>query len=296
MAAARAELLESLPNCDNIQLTLMSNGIVQAVLHRPTKMNALNSEMYACLAAVMALPATAENIVAIVLTGSGAAFTAGADVSSPTDDAAPLHEAPVADFMHAMVRGTPAHDISSSCDYYHSSAQIDCVVPIFVAVNGAAIGIGVTMLPHADLVVADPQAYFMLPFLRNAIVPEFACTRTLPSCIGTALTNDMLYTGRKLCAQEALHAGLVSRISPPGAAASVALGVAAAMAAQPLAAKSVRIFRSMMRKQQREQLHAVVTWELQLLDERLQNGDAAQAVVAWWASRLDGGSSDTSKL
>lgn len=143
------------------------------------------------------------------------------------------------------------------------------------------------MLPHADVVVADPDAYFMLPFLRNAIVPEFASTLTLPQCLGTAMANDMLMTGRKLSAEEALQAGLVSRISPPGGAAEVALQLAQAMARQPLAAKSCRIFREMMRKHHRAALHSAVTWELQQLDERLANGDAAEAVMQWWASKQE---------
>lgn len=169
-----------------------------------------------------------------------------------------------------------------------ASLQIDCTVPIFVAVNGAAVGIGVTLLPHADVVVCDPDAYFMLPFLRNAIVPEFASTQTLPRCVGPAMANDMLFTGRKLDAQEALHAGLVSRVSPSAQATQQALSLACELAQQPLAGKSARIFRSMMRKHDRKELHALVDWELQLLDERLKSGDAAAAVMEWWAAKQQG--------
>ncbi len=163
--------------------------------------------------------------------------------------------------------------------------QIDCPVPIFVAVNGAAVGIGVTLLPHADVVVCDPQAYFMLPFLRNAIVPEFASTQTLPRCVGPAMANDMLFTGRRITAQEAVQAGLVSRVSAPGQSLRDALALARQLAQQPLAVKSARTFRRMMRKHDRVSLHAVVDWELRLLDERLRNGDAAEAVMQWWAAK-----------
>ncbi len=166
-------------------------------------------------------------------------------------------------------------------------------MPIFIAVNGAAVGIGVTMLPHADVVIADPAAYFALPFLRNAIVPEFASTKTLPEIVGPAVAGDMLYTGRRLTAHEAATHGLVSRISAPGAALELALRLATGLAKQPLASKSARIFREMMRKHDRDYIHELIAWELKALDERLQNGDAAAAVMQWWSAKHGAG---TSKL
>ena len=139
-----------------------------------------------------------------------------------------------------------------------------------------------------DIVVASKTAYFQTPFMRNAVVPEFAATQLFAGALGRATAHDLLYTGRKLAADEALRLGFISRVTAPGAALEQALGLALALAHTPLGTKSARMFRSMLQGERREALHRVVTWELQLLQKRLDEGDVAEAVMAWWAARSEG--------
>ena len=133
--------------------------------------------------------------------------------------------------------------------------------------------------------MAADSAYFLTPFLRNAVVPEFAACHTFPTTLGRALSNDMLLTGRRLYAHEAQAAGLVSRVRPPPDVLPCALGVALDIARSPLGAKSARIFRRMLQEGRREATHALIGSELRELDARLHSGDTLTAVAEWWAAR-----------
>lgn len=102
--AQAAGLSQPIQDCKEISVYLVDESIVHVTLCRESKLNALTPSMYAALAAACRMPSERAALAAIVITGSGAAFTSGADVSGGGSDSIPLHEAPVADFMHAMVR------------------------------------------------------------------------------------------------------------------------------------------------------------------------------------------------
>ncbi len=103
MAAATQTWRSSSKKNEHIQITIVDDCLLQVVIRRENKLNALTSGMYAAMAEAFKLASSDDNIVALLLTGSGKAFTAGADVSSPSNSELPLHQAPVSDFMHAMV-------------------------------------------------------------------------------------------------------------------------------------------------------------------------------------------------
>ena len=84
--------------------------------------------------------------------------------------------------------------------------------PLVVAVNGLAIGVGATLLLHADLVYAADEASFAMPFANLGLVPEAASSMLLPRRVGRARAAEILLLGERFTAQEALNLGLVSRI------------------------------------------------------------------------------------
>ena len=87
-----------------------------------------------------------------------------------------------------------------------------CPKPVIAAVNGPAIGVGVTMLLHCDLVMAAAGATFSTPFVQLGLVPEAGSSMLLPAAVGMAVANEMLLAGRVLDATEAVNFGLASRV------------------------------------------------------------------------------------
>ncbi|GAB5482611.1 MAG: enoyl-CoA hydratase [Parasphingorhabdus sp.] len=169
-----------------------ADKVTTLTISRSDKKNALTQEMYGALANAMVAYDTGDDARALVITGEGDMFTAGNDLDDfsmggNADDEVP----PVARFLNAIC---------------------DCEKPIIVAVNGPAIGVGLTMLLHADLVYASTSATFVAPFVKLGLVPEAASSLLLPAAVGMAIANDILLAGRTLTADEALQFGLVARV------------------------------------------------------------------------------------
>src|SRR6185312_14110451 len=91
----------------------------------------------------------------------------------------------------------------------------ECLKPVIAAVNGAAVGVGITMQLPMDIRIAAPEARFGFVFARRGIVPEAASSWFLPRIVGISQALDWCYSGRVFGADEALKAGLVSRVVAP---------------------------------------------------------------------------------
>ncbi|CAI5506630.1 unnamed protein product [Closterium sp. Naga37s-1] len=155
---------------------------------------------------------------------------------------------------------------------------------LVAAVNGPAIGIGVTLLPHCDLVFAADSATFWVPFLRIALVPEFGSSVTLVQLLGQPLANDLLLTSRVLSADEACRNGLVSRVFPDGTLQSEVLAILSDIQQQALVQQSLPIFKRMLRQPlgdsepRQPDMEAVVAEELRQLARRQMAGETGYAV------------------
>ncbi|CAN0491570.1 unnamed protein product, partial [Ectocarpus sp. 8 AP-2014] len=171
--------------------------------------HAFNGALYLRVVQLLERAERSESVLAVVITGSGGYFTSGADIKElqrqflcpPPSRCFPL------DF--------PARDAKWHSPFgVFGSAVLRFPKLLVAAVNGPAVGVGVTLLPHCDLrsVGVKEGATLWTPFFRLAIVPEFCSSLTFPETLGLARANDMLIMGRKLSAQEALSSGLVSTV------------------------------------------------------------------------------------
>ena len=235
-------------------------AVLELTFHRPEKRNALTHSMYAKLADALQLANRDPELRAVMLTGFGDAFTAGNDLD---------------DFLRPMPEGTPP-----VLRFLH--ALVDFDKPLLAAVNGLAVGIGLTMLLHCDLVFACSTAHFKAPFAEVGLIPEAASSLLLPATVGMAWAADVLLAGRELSATEALKVGLVSRVLPHGMLLPEARHVIDAVAAMPPQAmgRSKKLLRG-----DRQAVRARIAEEAALFLDQLQSAEFRDTVAAMRARR-----------
>jgi enoyl-CoA hydratase/carnithine racemase len=255
-ASANKESQETMTD----QIKIDEHGRVRAIIfNRPERRNALTHAMYAATADAI-LSSEADGFRALLITGAGEAFTAGNDIS---------------DFAQGLPEGKPPV-------VRFLEAIRDCEIPIIAAVNGVAVGVGLTMLLHCDLAFASDTATMKAPFPHLGVVPEAGSSLLLPRAIGPAWANDVFMAGRVLTAQEALAVGLVSRVYPHADLAAAALEAAAEIARQ--APNAMKRTKQLVRRG-REELTARMEEEGALFAEQLQSAEFAEAAAAFLQKR-----------
>lgn len=173
----------------------LEDGALWLVLHRPEVLNALSDTLAGDLAAALEQAAADDEVRVVVLTGTGAAFSAGADISG--EDAAAAFDARTLDRANRIIRAITTLD-----------------KPVVAAVNGIAAGVGCSAALAADLVVATESASFLLAFARIGLMPDGGSTATVAASIGRARAMRMALLAEPLTASEAYAAGLVARVVP----------------------------------------------------------------------------------
>lgn len=200
---------------DSSPLRIDRQGHVAVLtIDRPEQRNTVT---YAVLDALIAAVDEADrddDVRAIVLTGAGRFFSAGTDLSAPDG-----YAADGSDFQ--PLRGGD-RDVGGEL----AIRMFDSTTPLIAAVNGTAVGIGVTMTLPMDIRIAAEDARFGLPFTRRGIVPESCASWFLPRLVGIGRAVEWVATGRIFPATEALDAGLVSELVPAGKVLDRALEVA----------------------------------------------------------------------
>lgn len=194
----------------------VDDGLLLLRLHRPEKLNAFTVEMADELVDAYARASTDDAVRAIVVTGEGRAFCAGMDLSvggnvfGLDESLKPTHADLVDRFddpaIHAGVRDTGGRV---------ALAMFNCLKPIVGAVNGAAVGIGSTMLLPMDFRLASQKARFGFVFGRLGITPEACSTWFLPRLVGLEQALEWFYRADIFDADEALAKGLIRSIHPP---------------------------------------------------------------------------------
>jgi enoyl-CoA hydratase/carnithine racemase len=238
-----------------------ADGVMEIRFNRPEKKNALTRAMYE---GVVAAFQSAENdpaIRVIMLTGTGDTFTSGNDIKDFQQRAASRNTSAASPFLTAL-----------------STLK----KPLVAAVNGAAIGVGTTMLAHCDLIVAARSARFVMPFTRLGLVPEAGSSLLFPQLLGHQRASAMLLLGDPLDAETALAAGLVYQVVDDADLMTAARAVAARLAALP--PQAIRQTKYLMRRGKPD-LAARIGEELELFRERVYSPEAAEAFAAFMEKR-----------
>jgi enoyl-CoA hydratase/carnithine racemase len=224
----------------------VQDKVLTLTLNRPDKLNAYTGTMQAELIDAFDRADKDDGVRAIIVTGAGRGFCAGADLSSGgnTFDRA------------ARGRAAPTK-ADGTVDYSNDAVRdgggrvtlriFECLKPVIAAVNGPAVGIGVTMQLPMDIRIASTDARFGFVFSRRGIVPEAASSWFLPRLVGIQQALEWTYSGRVFSAEEALAGRLVSKVVPPDQLLPTARGIAREIA-DNTAAVSCALIRQMMWK------------------------------------------------
>ena len=227
-------------------LTDLADSIFTITINRPDKLNALNTQMIRELIDAFDAADNDDAARAIIVTGAGRAFCAGADLSGggrTFDRAARPDRPPVPNGPD----GKPdlSHENARDGGGRITLRIFNCRKPVIAAVNGPAVGIGATMLLPMDVRIASTEARFGFVFSQRGIVPEAASSWFLPRIVGIAQALEWCYAGRVFPAQEALAGKLVSRVVAPEELLPAARSLARTFV-DTTSAVSVALIRQMM--------------------------------------------------
>ena len=218
----------------------VEDGVLTVTLNRPAKLNALTRTMLAELLEALDQADADDGVRAVIVTGSGRAFCAGADLSAGarTFDRTAVGDRTASGDQRA---GEPHRDGGG----LFSLRVYALKKPVIAAINGPAVGFGATMTLPMDVRLASSAARFGFVFSRRGVVPEACSTWFLPRVVGISRAAEWVYTGRVFPAAEALAGGLVSRVVEPEALLSTARALAREIA-DNTSAVAVALARQMM--------------------------------------------------
>jgi len=252
----------------------LAERILTLTLHRPDKLNAFTARMLSELLDAIDRADADDDVRAIIFTGAGRAFCAGADLSSGsgTFDA------------RAGAEGVGIEQRRDGGGRL-TLRLYDCKKPLIAAINGPAVGVGVTMTLPMDVRMAASDARFGFVFARRGICLEAASSWFLPRVVGVSRALEWTYSGRVFPASEALEGGLVRSLHPPAE-----LLPAARTLAREIADNTSAISVAMTRQLVWKMLGADHPMEAHKLDSRAitalgQSADAHEGVGAFLAKR-----------
>jgi enoyl-CoA hydratase/carnithine racemase len=213
----------------------VKDNILTITLNRPEKLNAFTRDMMAEMIDALDQADADDSVRAIIVTGAGRGFCAGADLSSGGDtfDAGARNDRE--DGLHRDGGGRLTLRI------------FECKKPIIAAINGPAVGIGATMLLPMDIRLCSTQTKIGFVFSRRGIVPEACSSYFLPRVVGISQALEWCYSGRVFPADEALDGGLVRSVHEPDDLLEAANAIAREIA-DNTSAVSVALIRQMMWK------------------------------------------------
>jgi len=244
----------------------VTDGVATLTLNRPERLNAWNTDMAADLGHAMAAADGDDAVKVIIITGAGRAFCAGQDLSSGGEVFASTPES------NPHRDGTP------------NPMPWDLRKPVVAAMNGHAIGVGLTFPLAADLRFVAQDAKLQFAFVRRGIVPELASTVLLPAIVGSQRAADLLLSGRIFTGAEAAEIGLALEALP----ADEVLPAARAWAAETATASapvSVATTKALMWQELLPRVRARFNQELELVPGLGATPDANEGVMHFLEKR-----------
>ena len=243
--------------------TELKDDVLRITIDRLEKKNALTRAMYTALSEAIEQSDTNPDVRVILLHGNGDSFTAGNDLE---------------DFMANPWKG---QDLPPAVRFMMAVAQAK--KPVIAAVHGAAVGIGVTILLHCDLVYAAEDAKLVMPFVNLGIIPEAGSTLLIPLLIGHQRAAELFMLSAPMTAQRAYELGFVNAVVPLSKLMDTALGAAQMLAEKPLA--SLRATKALMKKPWTAEVERAMREELEVLAERLGSPECREALTAFLQKR-----------
>ena len=235
-------------------LSMLESQVLSISLNRAEKMNALTRSMYRQLAEELNTADQEFGIRAVVITSEGDHFTAGNDISDFLDHPPTSDDSTVAAFLSAI------HNFSK---------------PLIIAVKGNAVGVGTTMLLHADIVVASETAKFSVPFASLGLVPEAGSSFLLPRMIGHHRAAELFFTGDTFDANYAQEVGIANYVAADPY--EKAHEIAVRIAKQP--PQAIINTKALMKANIHDSVTAVMRAEFEIFSLALQSDEARQAFM-----------------
>ena len=260
-------------NFNEIQYSV-DGPVATITLHRPDKMNAFTNTMLKEIIAAFDLTDADDSVRAVIVTGSGKAFCAGADLSGGGE---------------TFAKG--GSDVSARSGVVRDGGGLvtlrifESKKPVIGAINGAAVGVGVTMTLPMDIRLASEHAKFGFVFAKRGIVPEAASSWFLPRIVGISQAAEWCYTGRILTANEALEGRLVRSVHAADellpAARAIAMEIASGTAPVSVALTRQMLWR-MLGADHPMEAHRV---DSRAINSRGASDDAREGVLSFLEKR-----------
>ena len=247
---------------DHIQTDLAA-GVLTVTLARPEKKNAITQAMYAALSEATERARTDDAVRVLLFRSEGDSFSAGNDI---------------ADFIALGSQGQQPLDMSV---FRFLRALADFDKPAVAAVRGRAVGIGLTLLLHCDIVVVAEDALLSVPFVNLALAPEAASSMLLPAAIGHRRAFEMFALGEPIDGRTAVAWGLANRAVAADQVEVVAVELAGKLAAR--APNSIRKTKRLMRDA--ETLWALMQKEGEAFGSQMSSPEAMEAFMAFSQKR-----------
>jgi 2-(1,2-epoxy-1,2-dihydrophenyl)acetyl-CoA isomerase len=254
---------------DGDVLWRVADGVATITLHRPERMNAWTWPMHAAFFELVDRADDDPEVRAVVITGAGRAFSSGADLKAgfdPTPSGVPDVHTALTERYHPIITGIRRMP-----------------KPVVAAVNGPAVGIGLSLALAADLVIARESAYFLLAFVNIGLVPDGGSSLFVPERVGFTRASEMAMLGERVPARQALEWGLINRV-----AADDEFDAEVDALAQRLAAGPTRSYAG-TKRQLNAWLYARMDEQLELeanvQQESAETGDFLEGVQAFLEKR-----------
>jgi enoyl-CoA hydratase/carnithine racemase len=243
--------------------TELNGGVLTVALARPEKKNAITQAMYAALSEATERARTDDAVRVLLFRAEGDSFSAGNDIG---------------DFIAIGSQTEQPFDMSV---FRFLKALADLDKPAVAAVRGRAVGIGLTLLLHCDMVVAAEDALLSVPFVNLALAPEAASSLLLPQALGHQRAFELFALGEPLDGRTALAWGLVNRAVPAAEVEATAADLAARLAAR--APNSLRKTKRLMRDA--EALWRRMQLEGEAFGSQMKSPEAMEAFMAFTQKR-----------
>ena len=248
----------------------VTENVATITLNRPERLNALSPQLRLDLKNALEVADTSNEVRAIIITGAGRGFCSGGDVKAMNEanesgTAGPLNDkiAPVRDQVVLAMRNADK--------------------PVIAAVNGPAVGAGMNIALACDIRVASDTARFGQTFSRRGLHPDWGGTYFLPRIVGMAKACELIWSGKMIDAEEALHLGIVSEVTEPGVLLETAQALALSFAAGPPIA--IRLAKRAMYRAMDSSLREALEFETYAQNICRDTEDAKEGIRAFVEKR-----------